>query len=341
EQYGADAVRYSLVVLNTPGQDIKLDPLKFEMGRNFANKIWNAFNVFGQFMESGRDYRRQRSFDELEMVEQWILTRLNSTITEVNDAIERYRLNEALTALYGLFWHDYCDWYLELIKPPMGEALDEDKIALAVEVYETMMQLLHPFMPFITEALWHRLRPREQGASVMVTAWPEANPAEADQKVAEQFGLMQEMISGVRNVRNEYSVAPSREISAIVTLADGQNGLLDSIESHRNYFQRLARIGDMRVGRGLEKPQASASVVVGPNEVFVPLAGMIDLDVERARLGKEIDQKQKFLQSVQQKLRNDAFISRAPEEVVVRERQKEADAVAELDRLRASLENLG
>ncbi len=341
EQYGADAVRYSLTVLNTPGQDIKLDPLKFEMGRNFANKIWNAFNVFGQFMEPGKTYRRTRSFDQLELVERWILHRLNTTIDEVNEAIQRYRLNEALTALYGLFWHDYCDWYLELIKPRQGEVLEEDKIALAIEVYETMMQLLHPFMPFITEELWHRLRPRAEGESCMMTAWPQSNPSETDATVGETFRLMQEMISGVRNVRNEYSVAPSREISAIVSLAEGQNGLLDSIESHRWYFQRLARIKDLTVGHGIAKPKASASVVVGANEVFVPLAGMIDLDVERARLQKEIEQKEKFLTSVQKKLQNEAFIGRAPAEVVERERQKEADATAELKRLRASLENLG
>src|SRR5690606_14235124 len=200
EQYGADAVRYSLTVLCAQGQDIKLDPLKFEMGRNFANKIWNAFNVFGQFMEEGKTYARRRSFDELELGEQWILHRRNATVGVVNASIDRYRLNEAVTAIYDLFWHDYCDWYLEVIKAPKGKSMDEDTIALAIEVYEKMVQLLHPFMPFITEELWHRIRPRDEGEACIVSKWPEQNSAEMDARVSGAFQMIQVMISGIRNV---------------------------------------------------------------------------------------------------------------------------------------------
>src|SRR5690606_32588819 len=147
EQYGADAVRFSLVLLCAQGQDIKLEPTKFEMGRNFANKIWNAFNVFGRFMEDGRDYRRQRSFDDLDLAEKWILTRLNEMVHAVDEAASRYRLNEAVALIYDLFWGDYCDWYLELIKPAPGQdgrpsTMDEETLALAVEVYEQMLALL-------------------------------------------------------------------------------------------------------------------------------------------------------------------------------------------------------
>ncbi len=341
EQYGADAVRYSLTVLCAQGQDIKLDPSKFEMGRNFANKIWNAFNVFGQFMEDGKDYQRQRSFDELELAERWMLHRLNTTIDVVNEAVERYRLNEALLAIYDVFWRDYCDWYLELIKPPFGEEMDEDKIALAVEIYERMIELLHPFMPFITEELWHRLRPREEGASIMRAAWPEMNEAETDERADNVFSLMQEMISGIRNVKSQYGVAPGKEIAAIVNLPADSDGLERALSEHRDYFDKLAKVTDLTVGTGLDKPKASASVVVGRHEVFVPLAGMIDLDVERERLRKAIAQNEGFLKGVQGKLRNQQFVAKAPEEVVERERQKERDATAELQRLRANLEDLG
>jgi valyl-tRNA synthetase len=340
EQYGADAVRFSLNVLCTPGQDIKLDPSKFEMGRNFANKIWNAFNVFGRFMEEGKDYRRSRSFDELELVERWMLTRLNQTIETVDEAVGRYRLNEAALAIYDLFWRDYCDWYLELIKPPFGEAMDEDTIALAVEIYEQMTKLLHPFMPFITEELWHRLRPRETGEACIAAAWPEANAAEVDPDAVATFTLLQELISGIRGVRSQYNVAPSKSIEAHVSVGGG-NGTADAVERHGAYFARLANVADLTVGVGLEKPTASAAVVAGAHEVFVPLAGMIDLGEERARLQKEIDQKQSFLGGVERKLRNEQFVSRAPEDVVQRERQKAADAKAEIDKLRANLEDLG
>ena len=344
EQYGADAVRFSLNVLCTPGQDIKLEPSKFEMGRNFANKIWNAFNVFGRFMEEGKDYRRSRSFDELELVERWMLTRLNETITAVDEAVERYRLNEAALAIYDLFWRDYCDWYLELIKPPFGEAMDEDKIALAVEVYEQMVKLLHPFMPFITEELWHRLRPRAEGEACIVARWPQANPAETDAEAAQTFALVQELISGIRGVKSQYGVAPSKKIAAHVSVGGG-NGLVEAVEQHGRYFAQLANVDDLTVGTGLAKPKASAAVVVGTagstHEVFVPLAGMIDLDEERARLGRAIEEKESFLVSVERKLRNEQFVNRAPDDVVARERQKAADATSELQKLRANLDDLG
>ncbi len=340
DEYGADAVRYSLTILCAQGQDIKLDPTKFEMGRNFANKIWNAFNVFAQFMEPGVEYRRARGFKDLDLVEQWILHQLNSTIEQVNESVDRYRLNEALSAVYDLFWRDFCDWYLELIKPARGSEMSEEAIALAVELYEKMILLLHPFMPFITEELWHRIRVRPDGDACMVQSWPSTDPAEMSDAAAKTFSVLKDMISGIRNIRAEYSVPPSKPIAAIINVSDRQPDVLAAIESHREYFEKLARVDRLEVGTGLAKPGASASVVVGRNEVYVPLAGMIDLDVERERLQKEIDQKEQFVLRIQTKLRNQQFVSKAPGEVVERERKKEADTVAELKRLRANLEDL-
>ena len=337
DQYGADAVRYSLTVLCAQGQDIKLDPLKFEMGRNFANKIWNAFNVFGQFMEEGRDYRRQRSFEELTLVEKWMLHRLNAAVASVDEAVSRYRLNEALSQIYDLVWHDYCDWYLELIKPPFGEAMDEETIALAVEVYEQLLKLLHPFMPFITEELWWRLRPREQGTACINAAWPTQHSDAMDAEVAEHFALMQEMISGIRNIKSEYGVALTQDISALVNLPREANGLESTVAENKAYFAKLAGVTDLTVGTGQDKPRASASVVIRDHEVYVPLAGMIDLEQERERLRSDIENKEGFLRSVEGKLANEQFVTKAPDEVVERERQKGRDARAELERLRANL----
>ncbi len=321
EQYGADAVRYSLTVLCAQGQDIRLDPLKFEMGRNFANKIWNAYNVFGRFVEEGKPYIRTRSFAELTLVERWMLTRLHATIQTVDEAVGRYRLNEALLALYELFWDDYCAWYLELIKPAPGEVMDDETIALALELYETMMVLLHPFMPFITEELWQRLRPRADGESVSMASWPQPNPAEADAEAARVFTLVQEMIGGLRAVRADYSVAPGQSVDAVLNVPADDGALRAALEANTGYFARLAR-AQVTVGSGLARPEASAAVVVGRSEVFLPLAGMIDLDAERARLTKEIEQKQGFLTGVERKLSNESFVARAPEDVVAKERQK-------------------
>ncbi len=341
EQYGADAVRFCLTILCAQGQDIKLDPTKFEMGRNFANKIWNAFNVFGQFMEDGRQYRRTSSFADLDLVEQWMLTRLNQSIVNINEDLDRYRLNDALTRIYTLFWGDYCDWYLELIKPPFGEEMDEEKIALALELFENMLKLLHPFMPFITEELWSKLRPRQKGEVCMMADWPLSNPDEVDIEAGNVFSVMQEMISGIRNVKSKYNVPPGKSITATLSIEHDQEDLLSAMREHDNYFAKLAKVTDLKVETAATRPPASASIVVGKNQVFVPLAGMIDLEVERDRLRKEIDQKEKFRGAVERKLQNEQFVSRAPTEVVDRERQKEIDISHELDRLRASLEELG
>ena len=347
DAYGADAVRFSLTLLCAQGQDIKLAPSKFQMGRNFANKIWNAFNVFGQFMATdddgrpARDYVHARAFEDLELVEQWMLHRLNEAKQAVEDALGRYRLNEAVATIYDVFWRDYCDWYLELIKPPYGEAMDDATIALAVSIYEELIQLLHPFMPFITEELWWRLRPREDGAACMASAWPTVDAAAMDDAAAATFDQMQAMISGIRSVKSDYGVGLGKEIAATISLPASANGLADAITRHARYFEQLASVTDLDAGPDRPKPKASASVVVGRSEIYVPLEGMIDLKQERARLQKEIAQKRSFLESVERKLQNRQFVTKAPDEVVERERQKKRDAKAELDRLRANLDDLG
>ena len=340
DQYGADATRFTLTLLCAQGQDIKLAPSKFEMGRNFANKIWNAFNVFGQFMERGENYQYQRRFDELELVEQWMLHRLNATIEAIEDDLSRYRLNEAISKIYDLFWHDYCDWYLELIKPPYGKTMSDETIALAVEIYETLVQLLHPFMPFITEELWWKLRPREEGAACIVADWPTSHPEEMDEDAAATFDTIQEMIAGIRSIKSDYGVALNKEIDATISLPRAADALAEAIDAHRRYFEQLAGVTGLIAGPDQEKPKASASVVVGRSEVHVPLEGMIDLDQERQRLRKEIEQKEDFLRGVERKLQNKQFVEKAPDEVVERERQKKRDATAELERLRANLDDL-
>jgi len=345
DQYGADATRFTLTLLCAQGQDIKLAPSKFEMGRNFANKIWNAFNVFGQFMETdgeapARDYQRSRSFDELELVEQWMLHRLNTAIEDIEDSLDRYRLNEIAERVYDVFWRDYCDWYLELIKPPYGEEMEEDKIALAAEIYETLLKLLHPLMPFITEELWWKVRPRAEGEACIAADWPEGDTDLMDEEAADTFELIQEMISGVRGIKSDYGVGLGQEIEATVSVPDGDEALAGTVRQYAGYFDKLASVTDLTVQPGAEKPKASASVVVGRCEVFVPLAGMIDLDQERERLRKEIEEKEEFLESVEQKLNNHQFVNKAPDEVVDRERQKRRDATDELERLHENLADL-
>jgi len=216
--------------------------------------------------------------------------------------------------------------------------MQEDQIALAVELFEKMLQLLHPFMPFITEELWTHVRPREKGDSCMMSSWPEQNATEMNTELAGHFGTMQELISGIRNIKAQYGVSPGQDISTLLIL---EPALVGPVESHRDYFAKLARVHDLTISTDAKRPPASASAVVGRNQVFVPLEGMIDLEVERERLRKEIEGKGKFVRAQQGKLSNENFVGRAPAAVVEKERVKLEEAKEELGRLQSSLDELG
>ncbi|MEL6615009.1 MAG: valine--tRNA ligase [Bacteroidota bacterium] len=351
EQYGADAVRFTLSVLCAQGQDIKLDPAKFEGGRNFANKIWNASRVFGRFIETDADgfpttdARRQRPFADLSLVERWIVTRLTETTESVTESLARFRISEAAQTLYDFLWNDFCDWYLELIKPQRGDdgemqPMDDETLGLAVEVFEGALKLLHPFMPFLTEELWWKQRPRHARGALIAADWPE--PADRDPEAAALFATVQDLVSAVRQVRAQYGVAPSKPLAVTVSVGgDDAQATATALESVRGYIERLARVDDLILAPEADKPAASAAVVVDRHQVFVPLAGMIDLDAERARLSAEIEDKRGFLASVERKLANENFVARAPEAVVAKERRKGEDARAEIAALEANLADLG
>ena len=349
-QYGADAVRFTLATLCTPGQDIKLDPDKFENGRNFANKLWNAFNVFGRFLDTKEDGRpastpaRTRAFAELDLHERWLMTRLQHATASIDESMERYRVSEAAQTAYDVTWRDFCDWFLELAKPAPNESMDAERLAFAAEAFEHLLRLLHPFMPFVTEELWWKVRPREAQDALCVAEWPKADDALRDDEAAAHFSLIQDLVTAVRQVRAQYNVPPSKRIGARLAVDAQAPELVTVLEQNRYYLERLGGLDGVEIGVGLEKPAASAAVVVSSagraHEVFVPLAGMIDLSVERERLEKEIEQKRGFLASVERKLANEAFVSRAPDAVVQKEHQKAADAAAEIDALQANLADL-
>ena len=336
EQYGADAVRYHLTVVCAQGQDIRLNPEGFERGRNFCNKVWNAFNVFGRFLDVDKEYP-DRPIAELSLVERWMVTRVNDVIEEVDSDIRRYRLNEALTRIHSLFWGDYCDWYLELIKPPYGESMSDETVSLAAQLYERLIQLLHPFMPFVTEELWHRVKRRGPKEACIVSSWPQATE-DRDEAACDVFARVKEITTVVRNVRSRYQINPSQSLDITVGLAEGNAQLVGALRRCSSYFRRLARVGEVTVGERAERPKACAVAIIRDMEVYVPLAGLVDLEQERKRLAQDLDQKEAFLKRVKGKLANSRFVERAPAAVVERERQKEQDAHSEIKRLRASLE---
>ena len=341
EQYGADAVRYSLTVLCAQGQDIKLDPLKFEMGRNFANKIWNAFNVFGKHLDGGESSEQPiPDYADLELVEKWMLHRLNKTIDVVDEASSRYRLNEALMAIYDLFWRDYCDWFLELIKPEPNSEMSGSRARLAGWIYGRMLHLLHPFMPFITEELWTRLGNQLGDSPLASSLWPTSDREMMNEPAAAAFEKVKDLVVAIRNIRAQYNLPPRQTIDVTISLSSSEAEFLKVLTDQTRYFEKLVRTSSLKVGLELEKPPHSASAIVGTTEIFVALEGLVDIQVEKARLEKEIQQKEKFVISLQRKLQNEQFVAKAPQAVVDSEREKEREAAAELAVLRSNLEAL-
>ena len=349
EKYSADAVRLSLLLLSSEGQDINLAPTDIELGRNFSNKLWNAFrfvwmNLEEKHIENGRWEQVQKivADEQADLADLWILSRYQKTVRKVTRGLEQFKFHEAVDAIYTFFWREYCDWYLELIKPRLHEPSQPEKrdaaLVVAVTVFKGLLQLLHPFVPFITEELWQKLRTEPDSESIMISLWPAESRTFINEGVERSMEALQQVIGAVRNIRGEMNVPPNKPARVIVKGSNGAN--LDLIKRHEAYFQHLARVEKLECTRKVAKPRKAASAVVNDLEIYVPLEGLIDLNVERNRLEKEITRLERQLEVLNQKLQSSEFLSKAPEEVVDRERKKKADFESSLNKLKANLESL-
>jgi len=347
KQYGADAVRFTLITLASEGQDIKLAPSRFEGGRNFANKLWNTYRFLMTNAErlpvqdSGN--LKSKIQNPKSLADRWIVSRLAAVIERVHDSADKYRLNDCATAIYDFVWKEYCDWYLELIKtrltPDTPEEIRRDTLTVAVTVFETILQLLHPIMPFITEEMWQSiassgLQSSESGPSspksLMVADYPKAGDFASDLDVEKEMEFIQRVIGAIRNIRSEMRVPPER-------LAD--LAVLGCTNPHRELVER--NLPEIRKLAGLNSinfdatcPPQSAAAVVEEAELFLPLAGLIDLEVERKRLDKEMARLEGLIKSAETKLSNQNFVQKAPPEVITAERQKVEDCGIQLEAMR-------
>jgi valyl-tRNA synthetase len=339
EEFGADALRLSMILITAEGQDAYFSKDKLVIGRNFANKIWNASRFVLMNLEGFDPGRIVRENLPLTLVDRWILSSFERTAAKVTRALQRYRLNEAGHLIYEFFWHQYCDWYLEWVKPRLyGSAPARDRLAaqwVTVTVLEGALRLLHPFMPFVTEEIWQQL-PHE-GDSIMVAPWPEGRPKGQDRKAEVVVEHLRDIIVAVRNIRAEMGVPPARQATVLLRMEDDE--LLQHIEESRSLFD-LAKVDRVIVGREVEKPKACATAVVKDVEVFVPLEGLIDLQAERQRLQKEVERISGLLEAIGRKLDNEQFVHKAPREVVDRERAKGEALDQQLDKLKQNLEML-
>ncbi|HUR95245.1 MAG TPA: valine--tRNA ligase [Gemmatimonadales bacterium] len=331
ERYGADALRYSLVSGMSVGTDVILDPDdlegSFAPGRNFANKLWNAgrfilSNIEGPVrpLAGAPDAVRP---DELALADRWIIARCDATVREATDAYEKFRLNEAAGAVYRFLWSDLADWYIEQIKPRLyGDVPGGDAArAVAVQTFDVALRLLHPIMPFVTEALWRRFPGRTANASISVAHWPRPDARAEDASAIAEFDLVQQVVGAIRGIRAEYGVPPGQTVRAYVS-QDGR-AVHAALERERGTILRLAKLSELVLGESTERIGGHAVLPDG-TAVFVPLGDAIDVDRECGRLGAEAERLSSLLGSQEKKLSNEQFVARAPADVVARERDKMA-----------------
>ncbi len=339
--YGADAVRLTMLYSSPLGGDIRFDQSLTELGQRFANKLWNA----SRFVLMNIEDKEISAFDELShadftLEDRWILSRLNKAIHVINHALGEFKLNDATHALYSFVWSEYCDWYVELLKNRLYDESNPQgqKVArsLALYVLDAILKLLHPFMPFITEEIWHALPGNDGDASIMQQSYPEEESFWHNKQAECDMVLLQQVIGNIRNIRGEMNVPPSKEAELVVHTSDADKTAV--LQQNEVSIQKLARISEITYDG--KKPGLAASAVVQGIELFVPLAELIDVDVERARLQKEIERLEKQLVGLAKKLENENFVSRAPQDVIDKERQKKEDWETNLKKLKANLQSL-
>jgi len=344
DKYGSDALRYTLLTSSTPGLDMNLDPRRLEGARNFGNKIWQATRfVLSNLPEGNQEGLRfdpQAREGELELPDRWILSRLNHTIEGVTRLFEGHQYGEAGRRINDFLWGEYCDWYIEATKVRLYDEGADKEAPRAVLLYvlERALRLLHPFMPYLTETLWRALPAAvKEGQALIVARWPGAEPALLDEEAERQMGLMMDLIRGIRNLRAEYDVTPGKRIPAIIAGDEAT----DVLKSERATLSSLAKLDaeELTIQPAVEPPGQAATVVVGDVVGYLPLAGMVDLAAERARLTDDLADVEARIQRSEELLAGE-FAQKAPPHIVQRERDKLADLQASREQLRERLERL-
>ncbi|WP_085523217.1 valine--tRNA ligase [Tuberibacillus sp. Marseille-P3662] len=338
DQYGADALRYTLATGTTPGNDLRFQWEKVEANWNFANKIWNASRFvimnLGDFTARDINLSGQKT-----VADEWILTRLNDTIETVTKFFDRYDFGEAGRHLYSFIWDDFCDWYIEMAKLPLyGDDRNAKLMTKSVLCYvlDQTLRLLHPIMPFVTEEIWQHLP--HQGETLMRQSWPETNPSWHNNQAVHAMQLLQNIIKNVRNIRAEKDVAPSKPI--VLQIKPASEDAAQVIKNNQAYIERFCHPETLDVNPDLEPSEQSVSAVVTGAELYLPLEGLIDIDEELNRLNDELRRLNSEVERVQKKLNNEGFVNKAPESVVDAERQKEKDYLEKRDKVKERIAEL-
>jgi len=322
--YGADGVRVGMLLCAPAGNDLPFDEGLCEQGRNFSNKIWNAFRLI-----KGWEVADVEQPESAKQAIDWFENKISKTINEIDESYSKYRISEALMGTYRLVWDDFCSWYLEMVKPNYGSPIDSVTYVKTIEQLEKILKLLHPFMPFLSEEIWHLIDDRKE--DIIVADWPKA--ATVNEQLLADFENITEVVAGIRTIRKEQNIANKEQLELLV---------IDNQKSKTNLDAIIAKLGNLTsVHTTNEKPSGAFSFMVKANEYFIPLADNIDIAGEIEKLEKELNYTQGFLKSVEGKLSNERFVNNAPEEVVTNERNKMADAKSKISILATKIKELG
>ena len=323
KQYGADGVRVGMLLSSPAGNDLPFDEGLCEQGRNFSNKIWNAFRLI-----KGWEVADVQQPESAKQAIDWFENKLSKTITEIDESYSKYRISEALMGTYKLVWDDFCSWYLEMVKPNYGSPMDKVTYAKTIEQLEKILKLLHPFMPFLTEEIWHLIDDRKE--DIIVADWPKSGTI--NEQLLADFENTTEVVAGIRTIRKEQNIANKEQLELLV---------IDNQKASNNLTAIIAKLGNLStIDTTTEKPNGAFSFMVKSNEYFIPLGDNIDVAAEIEKLQKELDYTKGFLKSVEGKLSNERFVNNAPEQVVVNEKNKMADAKAKIEILATKIKDL-
>lgn len=326
EKFGADGVRVGLLLSASAGNDIMFDEELCNQGKAFSNKIWNAFKLIKGWEVSDAIAQPESSKVAIE----WYETKLQRTLTEIEDNFDKYRISDALMGIYKLVWDDFCSWFLEMIKPGYQQPIDSATFDKAIEMLENNLKLLHPFMPFLTEEIWQHITDRTPEQALIVAEWPKAKSY--DEKLIADFDFATEVISGIRTIRKDKNIPFKDAIELKIVNNEGTSTYFDAIISKLGNISSLEYVSD--------KVDGALSYRVKSNEYFIPITGAIDVDAEVAKLTEELNYIKGFLKSVQVKLSNEKFVANAKPEIIENERKKEADALAKIATLEQSIAGL-
>jgi valyl-tRNA synthetase len=335
DQFGTDSFRFTLAAFAAQGRDIKLSEDRISGYRNFVNKIWNSARLV--LMNLDGDDTPEPETKEYSLPDRWILTRLSNVSKEMATALDEYRFNDAASACYQFVWHEFCDWYLEMAKHGLygdDENLKRSTKYNLKQVLTAVLRLLHPFMPFVTEEIWHRLP--DTNDSIMMAAFPEDQDFLTDGKAVNDMELVMGMITGVRNIRGEMNIAPSKKVGIEVEMPSKQD--IDVIYQNIAHIRNLAGVDSVSVDTSVKKPDASVTSVFGQNQVHVILKGLIDFDEEKKRLKTEIQKIEKEIESSTVKLSNKGFLDKAPADIVEKVQMKVGAMKEKLDKLTKNLD---